>query len=212
MTGMKYDALVPGERDLAIGDDFMQDLSRKLPLLSCNLKKGGKDFGLSSIVLEKKGLKIGLVGATAVRGSGRIPPGWEAGDPLERLSVIAGELRGEVDLLVGLFHVGLEEGKKLAAKLQEFDLIVLGHDSRKLVEPFQMGRTVIVKGESQGRSIGRIDLHLEKGGVVKAGRAELIPLGSDITDYSGMKVYLDEYKKRRKEILEEMRGGRSGEE
>jgi len=40
----------------------------------------------------------------------------------------------------------------------------------------------------------------------------LIPLGSDITDYSGMKVYLDEYKKRRKEILEEMRGGRSGEE
>jgi len=121
-------------------------------------------------------------------------------------------MRSEVDLLVGLLHVGLEEGKKLAAKLQEFDLVVLGHDSRKLVEPFLMGRTVLVKGESQGRSIGRIDLYLEDGGHVKTGRAELIPLDSDITDYSGMKVYLDEYKKRRKEILEEMRGRWSGEE
>ncbi len=205
MTGMRYDAVVPGERDLAIGDDFMADLSGKLPLLSCNLAKDDESFGRKSLVLERGGLKIGLVGATAVRGPGRIPPGWKADDPEMRLREVAAEMRDEVDLLMGLLHVGLEEGRRLAAELQEFDLIVLGHDGRKLVEPLLVGRTVVVKGESQGRSIGRIDLYREDGGQLRTGNPELIPLGSDIADNSGMKVYLEKYDEGRERILHEIR-------
>jgi 2',3'-cyclic-nucleotide 2'-phosphodiesterase (5'-nucleotidase family) len=205
MAAMRYDAVVPGERDLAMGEDFMRDLAGRIPVLSCNLSLRGENFGRSYLVLERGGLKIGLVGVTSVRGDGRLPPGWRAADPAERIGLVAGALRDRVDVLIGIFHTGLEEGKRLAAKFQAFDVVVLGHGGQRLPGPFTMGRTIVLKGDTQGRSLGRYTFTPVRGGAAPQGSYEPVPLGEEIGDDPGMKEFLDEYQTRRKELAPAVR-------
>ncbi len=205
MVAMGYDAIVPGERELSMGPDFLDVLSEKTPLLSCNLVHEGENFGRPYIVLDRGGLKIGLIGVTQVTGAGRIPAGWEMRDPAEAIGSTAGDLKKKVDLLVGLFHVGLEPGKKLAALFQEFDVIILAHGGTKLHAPLTVGKTIVLKGESKGRSIGRLDLEIDSSGAVSQESAKMIPLGSDVEDHPGMQIFLDDYSERRKELIQEIR-------
>jgi 2',3'-cyclic-nucleotide 2'-phosphodiesterase (5'-nucleotidase family) len=210
MVAMEYDAIVPGERDLSMGIDMLTDLSKRIPFLSCNLAFRGETFGKPYLILERGDLEIGLVGVTKIQGRRRMPEGWEVKDPEERLPSIVKELEGKTDLLVGLFHVGLEGGKQLAAKFQEFDVVILGHGGKKLYEPFVMGRTIVLKGETQGKSLGRLDLEVGGNGETMEVESELIPLGMEVADHPGMKVYLDEYDKKRKELVQKVRDEKKG--
>ncbi len=200
MAAMKYDAVVPGERDLAMGSQFIEDLSGILPLLSCNLEFEGEEVGMPSMTVDRGGLKIGLIGVTLPTGDGMMAPGWVMAEPDERVEKLTGELKDKVDLLVGLFHAGFDEGRKLAAKYQDFDVIILAHGGTRIYDPILIGGTLVLKGETHGRSLGRLDLGVCDSGVEKKS-AELIPLGSDIEGQSGMLPLLDEYKTRRKAQL-----------
>ena len=200
MAAMKYDAVVPGERDLAMGNQFIESLSGRLPLLSCNLEFEGEEVGIPSLIVDRGGLKIGLIGVTLPTGDGMMAPGWVMADPDERVEKLTMELKDKVDLLVGLFHVGFDEGRKLAEKYQNLDVVILGHGGTRIYDPILVGGTVVLKGETHGRSLGRLDLGLGDSPVEQKS-AELIPLGSDIEDQSGMLPFLDEYRTRRKAQL-----------
>lgn len=202
MIAMGYDVIVPGERELSMGPGFLDPLSREIPLLSCNLLYEGESFGRPYVVLDRGGLKIGLVGVTQVAGRGRIPAGWEVREPEEAIGEITGDLRKKVDLLVGLFHVGLQPGKQLAARFQEFDVVILAHGGGKFHEPFIMGKTIVLKGETKGRSLGRLDLEITSSGSVSQTSAKLIPLGSEVEDHPAMQKFLDDYSEKRKGLIQ----------
>ncbi len=100
LAAMEYDVVVPGERDLAMGRDFIKDVSESLPLLSCNLEFEEKRVGLPSLTIERGGLKIGLIGVTLQTSDGMIAPGWVMVKPDETLRKLIAELKDDVDLLV----------------------------------------------------------------------------------------------------------------
>lgn len=202
MAAMDYDAVVPGERELSMGMDFLDILAREIPLLSCNLVHEGESFGRPYLVIERNGLKIGLIGVTHIVGKGRIPEGWEIRNPEEAISGIVEEVKGKTDLLVGLFHTDLKYGEELSARFQEFDVTILAHGSRKLNEPLLMGKTIVLKGEMKARSLGRIDLEIGSDGTVTQKSAAYIPLGKDIRNHPGMMGFLDDFNKRRKELAQ----------
>lgn len=207
MAAMGYDAVVPGERELAMGEAFMRDLEEKIPVLSCNLSLHGETFGRSFLVIERDGLKIGLIGATAVHGDGRLPPGWDAADPVERIGLVAGALRDRVDVMIGIFHTGLADGRRLAAKFQAFDVVLLGHGGQRLTDPFPMGRTVVLKGDTQGRTLGRYTFTPVPVGARRAadGTYDPVALGEDVGTHPGMKDLLDEYETRRRALASPVR-------
>ncbi len=209
---LRYNAQMIGVKNYIaeLGSELVYDLGKDVHVTFDNGRESfdityeGKDIGDPYIIIERRGLRIGFIGLTLVKGSGRVPHGFVLGDPGESLDAAVTELEGEVDLLVGLFHTGLETGKELVANNQAFDVVILGHGGKKLHEPFTMGKTIVLKGESQGRSLGRLVLEIGPDRTIKENRSELIPLGADLKDHSEMKTFIDEYDKKRKEQVEKI--------
>jgi 2',3'-cyclic-nucleotide 2'-phosphodiesterase (5'-nucleotidase family) len=66
MKMMEYDALVIGERDMALGDDFIFEKIKDsdIPIVETNMKHDGKQVGKRQLILKRGGIKIGLLGIT----------------------------------------------------------------------------------------------------------------------------------------------------
>jgi hypothetical protein len=81
---------------------------------------------------------------------------------LEAISDYLPALREEVDLTVGLAHVGLGNARTLAAKYPDFDVLLVGHGSDRTAMAEKVGETIIVKAGSKSSSIGTLLLVLDQ--------------------------------------------------
>jgi hypothetical protein len=165
-------ALVPGERDLALGLPLLRRIVKetKLPLLAANLYgRDGKRLFDADRIVDAKGLEIGVVGLTA-------PPtpedaaawkraGVEARDPATegRDAVAALRARG-ARLVVALLHVATErEARRLLAAVPGVDWAVLGHVGLRTEIAAQAtpeANTWLLSVMPEGKELGRADLHV----------------------------------------------------
>ncbi|MFV9474194.1 bifunctional metallophosphatase/5'-nucleotidase [Advenella sp. RU8] len=149
MNTICFDAMTVGNHELDLGDlalfNFMEMLwyspACKTPLLSSNLRPGPKSALANnvikpSIVLERGGHKIGIVGVTSAyktQHASRPDPGTILGNELESVQNEINRLTQQgVNRIIVLAHLGYPAEQKLAQQLSGVDIIV-GGDSHTLL-------------------------------------------------------------------------------
>lgn len=149
MNELSYDYVTLGNHDFNYGYETLRDHLRELGArcLCANLTDlGGElEFGDTAVRVLANGLRVGLVGVvTSWVGVWEKPENMEklrVGDPFAAAQRACAALRGRVDVLIGIYHGGLEKdpgtGRRLsgtdeniACRLCEelpFDLLLTGH-------------------------------------------------------------------------------------
>lgn len=190
MNAMGYDAMVVGAMDLSLGIETFQSrrVQAKFAIVSANLLTAdGKPFVDPYVVLERKGLRIGIIGitepdvelqqiSTAIRGQ------LSSQDPVEALKRYLPELRSKVDVVIVLSRLGLERDAVLAKAVPGIDIIVGGNSRTLMQQPQQVGSTLIVQQGYNGEWIGRTAIQYDDQGQVSKATTEGASLGADIKD------------------------------
>ena len=110
-----------------------------------------------SHVLEKGGVRIGLVGLTAAFANYYSLLGWHAADPLEIAADVIPDLRKKADLVIVLSHLGLRYDEVLAVRVPGIDLILGGHTHHLLEQPVRVGDTTIGAAGKYGDYAGIVE-------------------------------------------------------
>ncbi len=201
---LNYDAVVVGNHDLEITLKQLKKyiMHSNFPWLGANVRSPGEKIFEPYVILNKKGLKIAILGITT--------PGvhmWVSKDDLGEIEVqpISNALKKwtnyirkveQPDLLIGLFHVGFnkyrdDESSKInrlspvsglhqaLADNGALDLVITGHDHRlfprKTGEALRYFKGIpIVGGGHWGEALIKLNL-LMKGGKIVTIETEVIP-------------------------------------
>ncbi|NLJ41361.1 MAG: bifunctional metallophosphatase/5'-nucleotidase [Clostridiales bacterium] len=151
---------------------FPQDKEGNLTPSLEQLKDAFDSYGVKDyIVLERKGMRIGVFGLMGVEADSNAPMAEiEFTDMIENARRVVNILNTEekADLIICLSHSGTggkspdTEDEILAKKVPEIDIIISGHSHTELQEPIIAGNTVIGSVGEYGQNLGVIKI--SKGG------------------------------------------------
>ena len=195
---INYDARCLGNHDFNFGLSYLKKYLTysKAPFLNSNILAKKNDlpaFGQNYIIINKNGIKVGIIGITTQR-----VPFWEPADHVaglkfksafEQVKQIAAFLRPKVDVLAVLYHGGFEadihngvrkepqtgenEGYRILQEIPDIDVMLTGHQHRRL--NIVDHETAIVQPGYRGESIGKIVLDIDqRSKEIKAISTELI--------------------------------------
>lgn len=168
---LRADAFVVGNHEFDYGADRINDFlaAAGLPVLAANLltAEGNLFTDQASVVVERDGLRIGIVGVlmddlvpkltTPARlGTNKILP------PLDVLRSEAAKLKGKTDILIALVHLWKEQCDQIVQELPEYSVVVSGHDHGGMMKPFVVEDRVGVRLRANGSELGRLDLKYDK--------------------------------------------------
>jgi 2',3'-cyclic-nucleotide 2'-phosphodiesterase (5'-nucleotidase family) len=192
MASGGIDALTPGEGELAMGAPLLKKVTAafKLPVVSANLygRDGQRLFPADRLV-EAGGTKIGIFGVTAPATAADANRWRAAGivvrDPADAARESAEALRARgAQIVVALVHAGLPaENRRLVAGMRGVDWAVLGHSALNLESPEPSGGARLLEAQSEGKNLGRLDLHLVNGGQTFVDRNERAEMASILADH-----------------------------
>jgi len=170
-----YDAGVIGNHEFDLGRENAAKLAARArhPLLAADIldERGEPLFRADPVVLERGGLRIGVIGVSCADLFGVTSPARTGGLSLRDQERVVREqlpaLVATTDLQVLISHSGADDDRRLAARLSGsgLDVIVGGHSHTRLKEPALAGDILVVQAGSHLRYLGRLDLRVEKGRV-----------------------------------------------
>ncbi len=178
--GLAPEAMAVGCLDLELGVEPLAELASQhgIPLLCANLfhaETGERPFPATRII-ERDGLRIGVFAVlggrlehqridgpeTVVASNAAKRSGYELRSFLLEARSAVAELEGQVDLIVGLAHVGTERALRLAREVDGIDLLLTLHPdedlARATMQPAGVPLSHLAVKGSRG---GRIDLWIE---------------------------------------------------
>lgn len=190
MNALGLDAMT-AHWEFAYGPAHFRALARQLahPVLAINCYEAdsGRLLFEPSRVLERGGLRVGVIGIAASIIDKTMPRSYSEGTRFtlgtEELPREIERLRREdrAELIVVLSHLGLPQDVKLAGQIGGIDVLVSGHTHNRLARPIQVGRTLIFQSGCHGSFIGRLDLEVDGGGITGFEHA-LVPVAPQIPD------------------------------
>lgn len=138
------------------------------PLLVANVRrKDGKPFLPGSTVIERAGLRIGVLGVMVPMVTERMKTKaasaflWDP--PIPAAQTAARELRSEVDLVIALTHIGYSLDRELAQQVPEVDLVLGGHSHTLIEWPERIGNVWVAQTGSHGRFVGEYVWEIGRG-------------------------------------------------
>lgn len=197
-----YDARALGNHDFNYGLDYLSYYvdNNSAPFINDNVLDATTDvpfFGKEYEIVEKAGLKIGIMGITT-----QYISHWEPKEHIEGLKFVSGydvlsklakRLRPQVDVLVALYHGGFEsdpesgeatephtgenEGYKILTEIPEIDVFLTGHQHRRL--NLVTHNTAIVQPGYRGESVAKVTLEVNKD---KNGKAHIDDMKTELID------------------------------
>ncbi|ANS73719.1 multifunctional 2',3'-cyclic-nucleotide 2'-phosphodiesterase/5'-nucleotidase/3'-nucleotidase [Paenibacillus yonginensis] len=180
LTG--YDAVTIGNNEgLTFTPELLEQAYAGLqcPVVCCNIKEtstgAAPGWMKEHHIVVKAGFTIGLIGATAAFSEFYRILGWEALDPIESIRSQVEQIRGQVDFVILMSHLGLRMDEQLAEEVRGIDLILGGHSHHLLEEPLYIKETCLAAAEKYGHYLGRIligrnpagQTSVQEGGVLK---------------------------------------------
>ncbi len=211
---MGYDALTPGDVELALGVHYLLEKSKraKITFLLANLleKRSNKPVFQPYLIRELGGIKIGLVGLI----SNRFPlegPSEEKGkfylnDPIKTAQRIVATLkRKKCQAIIVLAHMEEEEQKKLAQASPEVQFIISGHSRNYLFDPIRVKNTQILGSGVRGEYLGQLNLAMEQNKL--QGEYKIFSLGENYADHKQMEKLLSQYKAKHQNRFTTSRSG-----
>lgn len=186
--------------ELAYGLERLREIAERLPypMLAANYHHHGASLPIQPFtVIERGGLRVGIIGLAAVVARHLLPP-----DSRRELELTIGdaELRTLIPslrrdhaatLIVVLSHLGFPQDCKLAATVPGIDVLLSGHTHNRLDAPAVVNNTLIVQSGAHGSFVGRLDLRVTPGGVADWTHA-LLPVDDSVEPDVAMKALVDE--------------------
>jgi 5'-nucleotidase / UDP-sugar diphosphatase len=179
MNRMRFDAMVLGNHEFDYGQEALRRRisEASFPVLGANVK--GMEGLQSHVIKSLGGIKIAVIGVvtedTPVSTSPKNVTGLDFFSPFSTVEKSVQELKGRVDLILVLSHIGFYVDRKLAEEVKGIDVIVGGHSHTKVAKPVRIGNTLIVQAWEYGKALGVLDLTIQDGKIVKwDGRLEEI--------------------------------------
>jgi len=212
MKKMDYDALVLGEREIALGDDFVFKQIKKggVPLVDTNVEYNGRDVGKRKIIIKRGGLKIGILGLTLDQTRAG-QEAWTIEDPFEAVKEVLPDLRKKVDIVILLSHIGYRQSVALAEDkdIDGIDVVLVGHGGRRVKTPQSIGNAIMAEAGSQGKYVGRVDLTYDREEKkITDFSGKLIPLDSKVADDEKMQKLYSSYQEQVKDLVKKEAKGR----
>lgn len=141
------------------------------PMLAnnCYREGTGKLVFSSHTIVERAGLRIGVIGIAAHIVDKTMPAHFSEGIYFtlgnEELPALIEKLREEenVDLVVLLSHFGFPQEVKLAAEVDGIDVLLSAHTHNRISRPVVVNDTLLIQSGSHGSFIGRLDLEIAHG-------------------------------------------------
>lgn len=133
-------------------------------------------------ILDKGGIKVGLIGLTASFNDFYHPLGWDVRDPLETARSVVEFLRPQVDLLIIVSHLGLSFDQRMAAEISGIDCILGGHTHHLLEQAVMAGDTLIGAAGKLGNHLGVVEAEYD---LVHGRRSKLSGYAIDVTNGPG---------------------------
>lgn len=201
--------------EFAFGPAHLRALARGLsyPILASNCyeKESGRAAFPPSRVVERGGLRVGVIGIAATIVDKGMPPAFSEGLRFtlgrDELPGYIARLREEerVDLVVVLSHLGFPQDARLASEVGGIDVLLSGHTHNRLAEPVRINGTVMIQSGCHGSFVGRLDLHVENG---RIGRTvhRLIPIDDSIAPDADMQAMVDAALAPHRDLLGEVVG------
>ena len=196
---MPYDAVTLGNHEfddnLSETISFFQKWS--VPVVVANLKISETEelFPLvkPSVILEKEGHKIGVIGVLTPQTDILNNPNISVSPVFEAVSKEIGFLKEQgVNIIIVLSHIGLDADKKLAKECPEIDIIVGGHSHSLLNNdlgtladgPYPVeinrGKTLIVTSGMEGQYVGQLQVTFDAKGHVIKYQGNTVPMSKEI--------------------------------
>lgn len=187
VNALGYEAMAVGNHEFDDGPAVLGAFAQKLvpPLLMANAdltaEPALRDAIVKSVVIEKGGERIGLVGLSPLDTAELSSPG-----PNVILTAPVAAAQAEIDRLTAdgvtkivlLSHLGYDADKAIAATLTGVDVIVGGHSHTLLGEgkgaagpyPTLVGKVAIVTAYAYGKYLGTLDVVFDDAGELVSAR------------------------------------------
>jgi len=214
MNALEFDAMT-AHWEFAYGPKQFQKLASALsyPVLAINCYEVDSDRPVfaPSRVVERAGLRVGIVGIASNIIDKSMPPSYSTGVRFTlgniELPAHIERLRSaeKVDLVVVLSHLGFAQDAKLAAEVAGIDVLISGHTHNRLYRPVWVGSTPIIQSGCHGSFIGRLDLTVS-GGRVADVRHELVCVDEQIAPDPEMARRVQEAVAPHREFLDQVVG------
>jgi 2',3'-cyclic-nucleotide 2'-phosphodiesterase (5'-nucleotidase family) len=175
---MGYDVMTLGNHEFDYGQELLGNFMEqsKFPILCANIdvKTGKIPQPRPFVILETENhIKIAVLGLIQVEKETGLPSshpdnlkGLAFFDPIET-ALKYRHLREDNHLFIALTHIGNEEDEPLAGKMPELDVIIGGHSHTVIKEPTETDDVLIAQAGGQAKSLGRIELVLQNGKLIK---------------------------------------------
>ncbi len=176
MNFVGYDVWCLGNHDFDLGQKNLLQLTAiaKFPTVSANVVNDKDEHSLHNkpyVILEKNGLKIGVVGVMSHELYGLVSQASLVGikvlPPVATTQKYVDELRAKTDLVIALTHEGVEDDSILATNVKGLNVIVGGHSHTRLKKAKFINGVIIVQTGSNCENLGVLDLTVENKTVVK---------------------------------------------
>ena len=175
MNEIGYDIWAIGNHEFNYGVESLKNIMKQSTskVLIGNLyNPDGTSFADSYIVIEKDGVKIGVIGMCTpniTKWDSVNLKDYIVTDPVEETKKIVKDLRDKVDVLIATVHMGEENeydvpnsgANDLANACPELDLIIAAHE-HKLVEETYVNNVLIVENKSSGATMSKVNIVVEK--------------------------------------------------
>lgn len=198
MNGLGYDGMTLGNHEFDEGPEVLGQFCELLdfPVLVSNIDIENEPL-LSgaiekSIVIERSGEKLGIVGVTLQNMPELSRPGRNLsfGNPIRAVRAEVDRLDEiGVDKIIVLSHLGYDMDKELARETDGIDVIVGGHshvllsnsaDAASGPYPTMIGKTAIVQVSPYGNYLGTLRVTFDEDGTVMKAKGDPILLDSAV--------------------------------
>ncbi|ABS60494.1 bifunctional UDP-sugar hydrolase/5'-nucleotidase [Fervidobacterium nodosum] len=184
-------------------DVLMKQISwAKFPFLSANIYKDGKPLFTPYIIKEVGGVKVAIVGFTTEHTKileGPNSEDLEFKNVIEVAKQLIPELKKQANVVIALTHLGVGQGyselyttaDQLAKEVEGIDLIIDGHSHTQMTQPMVVNGVPIVQAFEWAKVLGRADIEVENGKVVKIDWQAIPVIQSKVVgkDESGKNIY-----------------------
>ena len=163
-----YDAVTIGNNEgITMAKDALSTLYTEadFDVILCNLFENGKypEWAVPfKVYTTAMGTKIGVIGATAEYPSFYAKLGWKVTEPREAVKKYVEQLKGDMDILVCLSHMGIHEDERLAANVRKLDVIFGAHTHHLFHEGEFVGPVLLAATGKYGDYIGQVTLQIDR--------------------------------------------------
>lgn len=177
INALDYDVWVTGNHEYNFGMDVLKQTIAdvKAKVLTGNvLDTAGEPIADGYAIFDVDGVRvcvIGMVTPIIIRWDSKNLEGCTVNDPLDATRAIIEAVRGQYDVLIGVFHMGIENEYGVANSgvadilnaCPEFDVMVSSHE-HALIPSMDINGVLVVQNKNQAQTMAVIDLTLEKDG------------------------------------------------